>query len=265
LRRKSRIKKAVYNFVIEKRNLDEAAAIHYTTQEEMALAHKALRIRAPGVVVPLGVDLDEYATLPPRGTLRACFPEIGDKRIILFLGRLNFTKGLDVLSRAYGRVVRQRTDVHLVIAGPDEDGYGRKVRAWLTEGGVLDRVTFTGMLIGQEKLAAFADADVFVLPSYTENFGMAVVEALACGLPVVISNKVNIWREIAQAEAGLVVNCDSGELAEALLKIMDDTEGLKKLGAHGKILVQERFTWDSVANQMLQVYQTLQSYAETTL
>ena len=264
LRRKSRFKKAIYNFLIEKRNLDEAAAIHYTTQEEMTLAHKALHIRAPGVVVPLGVDPDEYGTLPPRGTMRVCFPEVGDKRIILFLGRLNFKKGLDILARAYGKVARCRADVHLVIAGPDQDHYGVQVRQWLAEEGVLERVTFTGMLTGQDKLAAFADASIFVLPSYTENFGMAVVEAMASGLPVVISNQVNIWHEIAQAGAGLVVNCDSGELAEALLKAMDDPE-LKKVGEKGRRLVQERYTWDRFAIQMLQVYQGILSRAETTL
>lgn len=257
LRRKSRLKKAVYNVLIEKRNLDNAAAIHYTSQDEMDLVHSALTIRAPGVVVPLGLDVDEYATLPTRGTFRARFPEIGNKFIVLFLGRLNFKKGLDLLTRAYGTIARRRQDVHLVIVGPDEDGYGCRVQSWLADEGVAGRVTFTGMLRGQDKLAAFADADVFVLPSYTENFGIAVVEAMACGLPVVISNKVNIWREIAQAEAGLVVNCDSGELANALLKIMDTTEDPKRLGANGKILVQDRFTWDSAAKQMLRAYENI--------
>ncbi|MBA4375967.1 MAG: glycosyl transferase [Anaerolinea sp.] len=264
LRRKSRLKKAVYNFLVEKRSLDNAAAIHYTSQGEMDLGHDALKIRAPGVVVPLGLDVDEYSTLPTRGTFRARFPEIGNKFLVLFLGRINFVKGLDLLARAYGVIARQRQDVHLIIAGPDEEGYGRRVQSWLVNEGVLERVTFAGMLRGQDKLAAFADADVFVLPSYTESFGMAVVEAMACGLPVVISNKVNIWREVAQAEAGLVVNCDSGELADALLKIMDDPE-LKEHGEKGKHLVQQRFTWERVASQMLQVYQAIQSRAETTL
>lgn len=264
LRRKSRLKKAVYNFLIEKRNLDNAAAVHYTSQDEMDLAHGALKIRAPGVVVPLGLDVDEYATLPARGTFRSRHPEIGDKFVVLFLGRLNFKKGLDLLAQAYGSIARRRRDVHLVIAGPDEDGYGRRVQSYLADEGVLGRVTFAGMLRGEEKLAAFADANVFVLPSYTENFGMAAVEAMACGVPVVISNRVGIWREIAEAEAGLVVNCESGELADALLEIMGNAH-LNPQGERGKQLVQERFTWEKVAIQMLQVYQGIRSHAETTL
>jgi len=256
LRRKSRLKKAVYNFLIEKRNLDNAAAIHYTSQDEMDLAHAALRIRAPGVVVPLGLNVAEYAAVPARGISRSRFPEIGGKFMVLFLGRLNFKKGLDLLAQAYGLIARQRPDIHLVIAGPAEEDYGRQVRAWLADEGVLERVTFTGMLRGSDKLAAFAAADVFVLPSYTENFGLAVVEAMACGLPVIISNQVNIWREIARAKAGLIVKCDSNELAAALLTAMDDSEW-KRLGERGKRLVQEEFTWDRSAQQMATVYQKI--------
>jgi glycosyltransferase involved in cell wall biosynthesis len=185
------------------------------------------------------------------------FPAIGNDFLILFLGRINFKKGLDLLARAYGQIARQNSKVHLAIVGPDNEGYMRQVQAWLAEECVLDRVTFTGMLLGRDKLAAFVDADVFVLPSYTENFGIAVLEAMACGLPVVISNKVNIWREIACADAGLVVNCDVGELVKALLGSMDDAERLKKQGLNGKELVQEKFTWDLAAKQMVKVYEDI--------
>ena len=177
--------------------------------------------------------------------------------MILFLGRINFKKGLDLLALAYGIVARQRDDVHLVLAGPDNEGYGRKVRKWLTEEGVLERVTFTGMILGKTKVAALRDADVFVLPSYTENFGVAVVEAMTCGLPVVISNKVNIWNEVTEAEAGVVVNCKPNELAEALLELLDDPEYRKSLGKNGKKLVSAKFTWDKVAERMIKVYENI--------
>ena len=257
LRRKSRFKKAIYNFLLEKRNLDRAAAIHYTTEEEMQLAHQPLKIQAPAVVVPLGLDLHEYAVLPPRGTLRARFPKMEDKFLILFLGRINFKKGLDLLAHAYGQIARQRDNVHLVIVGPDNEGYGRQVRAWLAKEGAVDKVTFTGMLLGKDKLAAFRDSDLFVLPSYTENFGLAVVEAMACRLPVVISNKVNIWRDISEGEAGLVINCDAQELAQALLQMIENHERRKQLGCNGKRLVKSKFTWDKVAAEMIRVYQDI--------
>ena len=257
LRRKSRVKKAIYHFLIEKRNLDHAAAIHYTTHEEMELAHRPVGIRAPGVVVPLGLNLDDYAVLPPRGTLRARFPQIGDKFIVLFLGRINFKKGLDLLARAYGEVACRREDVHLVIAGPEDEGYGRQVRAWIEEKDLLDRVTFTGMLLGQDKLAAFRDADVFVLPSYAENFGIAVIEAMACGLPVIISDQVNICREIAVAEAGIVVNCSVESLANGIHRVLDDPNLAERLGKNGYELVKQKFTWDTALGHLIPIYRKL--------
>jgi glycosyltransferase involved in cell wall biosynthesis len=109
--------------------------------------------------------------MPARGAFRATHPETQGKHILLFLSRVNFTKGLDLLARALGQIARKRHDVHLVLAGPDDEGYGVQVRRWLAVEGVLERCTFPGMLLGLEKLAAFRDADLFVLPSYTENFG----------------------------------------------------------------------------------------------
>ena len=254
LRNKSRFKKYIYNSVLEKRNLNHAAAIHYTSKEEMDLAHDALRIRAPGVVVPLGLFLEDYSRLPPPGTFRSQFPEIGNKFLILFLNRINFKKGIDILVRAYGTVARRRNDVHLVIAGPDNEGYARYVKQWLAREGVLDRVTFTGMILGDEKLSALRDSDLFVLPSYTENFGVGIVEAMACGLAVVISNRVNIWREIEEYSAGLVISCDSDELAKALIELLDEPDKRERLGRNGRKLVGEKFTWDRIAEQMIEVY-----------
>jgi glycosyltransferase involved in cell wall biosynthesis len=257
IRRRSRAKKAIYNFLIEKRNLDNAAAIHYTAQFEMDLAHKAMKIKAPGAVVPLGLEMQDYLKLPKPGAFRARFPEVGTDRIILFLSRINFKKGLDLLAKSFGLIAGQRDDVRLVIAGPDNDGYGVQVRQWLSEAGVLSRTVFTGMLTGVDKLAALADADLFVLPSYSENFGIAIIEAMACGLPVVISNQVNIWREIAGAGAGLVVDCDVQQLAAALLKLLDDSYDRRIIGEKGRRLVESTFLWDKVAKQMLDLYQRI--------
>ena len=174
--------------------------MHFTTAEEQELA-APFTFGTPGLVVPLGIDLDEFAAMPEPGSFRRRHPEIGDKPIILFFGRINFKKGLDILAKAFGAVARRRQDVHLVIAGPDNEGWGARVRTWLEEEGVLGRTTFTGMLLGPDKLAVLRDASLFVLPSYSENFGLAVIEAMAAGLPVIISDQVNIWREV-EAGAG---------------------------------------------------------------
>lgn len=256
LRRRRRWRKLAYEWLFERRTLDAAAAIHFTTAEEKRLA-APLGLRAPGVVVPLGVRPEDFACLPSPGVFRAAYPEIGRRRIVLFLGRLNFKKGLDLLARAFGTLLRRRDDVHLVLAGPDQENYGRRIRRWLDEQGVLGRTTFTGMLRGEAKLAALAAADVWALPSYTENFGLAVVEALAAGAPVVISDQVNIWPEIAAARAGVVVRCDAGELAAALDRVLDHPEETRAMAERGRALVRARFAWPAVAAEMLAVYRAI--------
>ncbi|MQY59458.1 MAG: glycosyltransferase, partial [Clostridia bacterium] len=179
------------------------------------------------------------------------------KKIILFLSRINFKKGLDILARAFGEVARKRDDVYLVLAGPDNEGYGAKVRAWLQEEGALGRSIFTGMLLGEEKLAALRDSDIFVLPSYTENFGIAVVEAMACGLPVIISNKVNIWGEVSEVGAGIITDCDSHQVAETIARLLDDRNLREEMGERGKKLVEEKYTWPEVAKEMIEVYEQI--------
>ena len=256
LYRRHRWRKTIMEAWFEQRNIRQAAAIHFTSEEEMRLARPYIG-DTPGVVVPLGVDLREFQDLPEPGRLRERFPEIGPKQIILFLGRINFKKGLDLLVQALAQVVRHRRDVHLVVAGPDNDGWGVRVRDWLQEAGLADYATFTGMLLGEEKLAALRDAQMFVLPSYSENFGLAVVEAMACGLPVVISDQVNIWREVEAAGAGLVGPCEAAPLAENLERLLADPDLGAEMGRRGKELVARRFQWDGVALALQDLYARL--------
>lgn len=249
-----RVRKRVYEALFENRNLEQAAAVHFTADDEMKLAQSSgLRFR--GVVVPNGVDSKPTADRKQlREQSSRDWPATNGKKVILFLGRLTFKKGLDLLAKAFGALARTRSDVHLLLAGPDDEGYGKRVRQWLDDEGVLDRVTFAGMLEGERKEAAFAAADTFVLPSYTENFGIAVVEALAAGTPVIISNRVNIWREISDAHAGLIVNCDANELAQAIATLLDNAELRHDLAEAGKQLVADKFSWPKIAIKMTAIY-----------
>lgn len=251
--RRHRWRKCLMEFLFEHRNIRHAAALHFTTAEEKELA-APFTFQAPGVIVPLGINIDEFAVMPEAGRFRTKHPEIGDKHIILFFGRVNFKKGLDILAKAFGMVTRRRKDVHLVIAGPDNEGLGDKVRSWLSGEKLLDRATFTGMLLGQEKLAVLRDATMFVLPSYSENFGLAVIEAMAAGLPVIISDKVNIWREVQAGEAGRVIPCDSEVLANQILDILGHRDAAKQMGQKGRVLVQEYFQWPRIAQSLIVVY-----------
>ncbi len=254
--RHHRPRKWVYERLFEWRNLNRAAAIHFTSLEERELT-RPLGLKAPGVVVPIGLDPEEYQALPPPGAFRAVHPNLQGKKLILFLGRLNFKKGLDLLARAFGSLGRRRDDVHLILAGPDDDGYGARIRRWLEADGVLEKCTFTGMLLGPEKLAALRDGDIFVLPSYTENFGIAAVEAMACGVPVVISNRVNIWREVVAAKAGLAVDCDPRQVTDALSRLLDDPALREEMGCGGRQLVRERYTWEAIGSTMVEVYRQI--------
>ena len=253
-----RPRKFVYERLIELRNLKNAAAVLFTAAEEMELARRSVPA-IKGVVVPLGVHPSEYDWDMTAKTSRTSqYGEAGG-RTILFLGRLNFKKGLDLLVKAFGLVARTHGDVRLILAGPDEDGYSTRVRLWLKEEGILSKVRFAGMLTGKEKVSLLHSTDIFALPSYSENFGLAVVEAMASGLPVVISNRVNIWREVAGANAGIVVNCDAVALADGLVALLDDSELRRTMGENGRRLVRQRYDWKIAAEQLLCVYREILS------
>jgi glycosyltransferase involved in cell wall biosynthesis len=250
-----RWRKAALEIAFQNRVLREAAALHFTSEEEMRRAAPHAQ-GTPGVVVPNGLDLSEYAELPPNGEFRAAHPEIGGRRIVLFLGRLNFKKGLDLLVPAFAEAAMAYPDLHLVIAGPD-DGMERPTRQLVQASGLGPRVTFTGMMTGRAKLAALRDAYLFALPSYAENFGIAVAEAMACGRPVVISNQVNIWREIEAAGAGLVGTTDVASVAKQLKALAADPRAAAALGERGKALVAEKFSWARIAHDLEAVYRRL--------
>ena len=253
LYRRHRLRKRIVELLFENKNIKQAAAIHFTTEDEKKLAEPYI-FQRPGIVVPLGLELDDYENLPAPGVFRARYPETQGKKLILFFGRLNFKKGLDILARAFGELARARDDVHLVIAGPDNDGFGEQVRAWLNEERVLERTTFTGMLQGEDKLAVLHDADMFVLPSYSENFGISVIEAMACGLPVIISDKVNLWREVEAGGAGKVVPCRVDRLRKAMLELLENPKATEQMGECGKVLVKEHFQWDTIGKVLEDVY-----------
>jgi len=253
IHRRHRQRKRLLEALFEHRNLRQAAAIHFTTEEEAALA-APFTFKTPGLVAPLGIDFDEFAELPEPGRFRGRHPEIGDQPIILFFGRINFKKGLDILARAFGAVARRREDVHLVIAGPDNEGWGARVRAWLAAEGLLGRTTFTGMLVGPEKLAVLRDASLFVLPSYSENFGLAVIEAMAAGRPVIISDRVNIWREVDAGGAGRVIPCEAAALAAEILDLLQHPQAATQMGLRGRALVAECFQWPMIARRLAEAY-----------
>jgi len=247
-----RLRKWPYELLFERRNLECAAAVHFTAAEEMKLA-QTLGLAFRGVIAPLGVAVP-HGRRPGPEALNSRWPATRGKKTLLYLGRLTLKKGLDLLAKAYGAISRERDDVHLLIAGPDDEGYGARVREWLRAERVLNRTTFTGMLLGEHKSIVLGGADIFVLPSFSENFGIAAVEAMAAGLPIVISNRVNIWREVALAGAGIAVNCDVADLKRALLEVLDNRALRQEMGQAGRRLASESFSWPSAVDKLMAVY-----------
>lgn len=250
--RRHRARKRVMEWAFQNRVLRHAAALHYTTEEEMRLAAPYAE-GAPGVIVPLGIDVDEYDPPPSPERFHARHPETCGKRIVLFLSRLHEKKGLDILAAAFGRIAKQFPDAHLVLAGPD-DGIAARLKGWLREAGITDRTTYTGMIEGEDKRAALAAASLFVLPSYSENFGIAVLEAMAAGLPVAISNQVNLWREVEAGGAGLVAPCDTDAFTALLERLLGDPDEARRMGEAGRRLARGSFAWPRIAAALETVY-----------
>lgn len=251
LRKKNRFVKDVYMSTIGRPLLAKAAAVVFDTPEEGRLA--SYNPRRPEWIMAAGIDAADFAPLPPRGTFRAAFPEV-DGPFLLFLGRLGAQKGLDLLLPAFERVARNRKDLWLVVAGPDYRGYEANVRALADRLEIRHRVLFPGLLTHNMKLAALVDAELFVLSSWAENFGAVVTEALLCGLPVLISDRVNIHRELSAAGAAMVVACSVESVAAGIEAALADKGLRQRIHAIGPAFVRAHYTWDAIVPTLVQRY-----------
>jgi glycosyltransferase involved in cell wall biosynthesis len=203
------LKKWLYWPWAEYRVLRDAEAVIFTSEEERLQARESFWLyRCRERIMPLGVETPAPAAPDAREEFLVRYPELRSTRILLFLGRLHPKKGCDLLIEALARRTPGSDALSLVLAGPNQIGWVEKLRARIAELRLAAPVVFTGMLEREMKRAALEAADVFVLPSHQENFGLSVAEALAVGLPVLISDRVNIWREIAADAAGYVESDD---------------------------------------------------------
>ena len=180
-------KKIPYWYALERRTVGRAAWIHFATDEEQRQAQSWVAGK-DSKVIPIGVDLKEFAALPPRGRFRDRRGITEGVPLLAFLGRIHPVKGLEVLLRALVRIKAEFPNFILAIAGPDEVGHQGRLQKVAQDLEVYDHVRWVGTLEGQAKTELLRDADLFVLPSFSENFGLAAVEALAVGCPVVISS-----------------------------------------------------------------------------
>ena len=246
-----RLKKRLAIALVYRRMLSGAVFIHALNADERDLI-EPLGITAPTEVHANGVFPDAIELMYESGRFRADHPSLGDRQFFIFIGRLHYKKGLDILGDAYADYLDGGGDWHLVVAGPDE-GAREDFAGRIESKGLSDRVHLVGPLYGAEKYRALGDAGAFVLPSRQEGFSNAILEALAGGLPVVITASCH-FPEVAESEAGLVTALDAKAFGTAMTRVSSDDIVARRMGKAGRQLVRQHYTWPVIAQQLLEAY-----------
>lgn len=205
-------------------------------------------------IIPVGIDLFEYNNLPENGEFRRKYRIRDDEKVILYLGRIHRIKGIHLLVKAFAGLLRELDNVRLVIVGPD-DGFLLNLKQFVRTLKIEHKVLFTGPLYERDKLAAYVDADVYVLPSMYETFPSTVLEAWACGAPVIVTDRCGIADFVDKV--GCVIEYDNDQLQGALFKILSDEKLRKRFGAKGRQLVRAEFNWERIVRKIEALYETV--------
>lgn len=247
------LKKRLYLALWERRIMDRAAAIHVTSSLEKQQLQK-WRFEPPVITIPNGIDTSPFAEPPKRGRARNLLGIPTNGTLSLFVGRLHKMKRLDLIIQVFANLVQESSDAHLLIVGSDQDGSGKAAQKQVRQLGLSDRVHFAGQLTGADLTQAYVDADMLVLLSHRENFGMVVVEAMAVGLPVLLAREVGLAEEVRQANAGFVVTAIPDQVGAAWRDLLSD-QGLREAaGKRGRTLVWDQFRSDVVAKRTLELF-----------
>lgn len=252
LRRRSRVPKRLADLLWQRRMLDGAAAFHLTSHDEARLVAD-LCVRAPHCVVPIGIDTGLFERLPSAQSFRNRFLAGADVPVILNHGRITEKKGLDVLVPALKRVRSSYPSAVLVLVGPDDEGLANRIRADAYRLELGDAVIFTGPLAGDELMSALAATDVWALPSHSENFGLAMIEAMAAFRPVVTSPNVNIAAAAQSSDALIMVGTSPGAVAEAIVELLDQPDKRRQLGQSAHQFAK-RYDWQETGKAFLNLY-----------
>ncbi|NEO31576.1 MAG: glycosyltransferase [Symploca sp. SIO3C6] len=251
LQKKKQIKQ-LYGTLLEKPNLAGAAGIHFTSVQEAKISER-FGTQASDVVIPLGV---KPIAKQSKGLARSKWTIAEDLPLVLFMSRIDPKKGLNLLIPALEKLLESNRDFHFVLAGtnPQDPDYELQIQKQLKSSSLAGRTTIAGFVTGDLKEALLQDADLFVLPSYYENFGIAVAEAMVAGTPVVISDQVHIWEEVKNSEAGWVGPCEVEALAELLQEALSDLGELHRRGENAQQCALSNYSWSAIAQQMIETY-----------
>jgi glycosyltransferase involved in cell wall biosynthesis len=246
-------KKRLAASLFENQNLRSADCLHALCEAE-ATHLRSYGLRNPIAVLPNGVGLEDLFPLPAYEAIEAEHPNLKGKKRLLFLSRIHPKKGLPHLLRAWQRLAREFDDWTLLIAGNDQLGHEQEMRTLTTDLGLENSVLFLGPVYGEAKKRALAGSDAFVLPSFSEGFSMVVLEAAACGLPIVLTPQCN-FLELAEASGAIEVEPEVSS-CEGGLRRMFSLSGTqrKNMGACGRELIERVYTWPAIAARMGAVY-----------
>jgi glycosyltransferase involved in cell wall biosynthesis len=242
-------KKRVYLALLERRIVNHAAAIHVTSLLEKAQLRK-WNFTPPVFTIPNGINIKPFTHLPQRGKLRDSLGIPQKSTVSLFVGRLHKEKRLDLIIKSFANFSQELSNTHLLIVGSDQDGTGKMAKDLVSRLCLSSQVHFLGPLIGDNLMQAYVDSDLLVLMSHRENFGMVVLEALAIGLPVLLTKEVGLADEIEQSKSGLVVEANEIEAGKVWRNLLLEQDVRESMGKKGAALVCDRFETGIVASKM---------------
>lgn len=256
-RKKKQLKK-IYTALLEKPNLAGAAAIHFTSQQEAKISLR-FGIVTRDLVIPLGVNPPEDGSDRDSEFQHLENRLDPNKPLILFMSRIEPKKGLDILLPALEKLLAAGVDFQFVLAGsnPQDPDYEAKIKQQVQSSPLASRTIIAGFVTGRVKAGLLRKADIFVLPSYYENFGIAVAEAMVAGMPVVISDRVYIWQDVANAEAGWVGSCDIEAIASLITQALEDGNERKRRGLNAREYATKNYSWDAIATETIEAYQQI--------
>jgi glycosyltransferase involved in cell wall biosynthesis len=236
--------------------LRKAAAMHYTSRMEL---EDAARFGLTNLqrVIPIGMDLTPFDALPPREVFSARFPETASTRNILFLSRIDEKKGIDLLLEGFARIAPARPDIRLVLCGGGDPALTEKLHFQATSLGIGDRVTWAGQVTGELRLAAFSAAEMFVLPSHSENFGIALLEAMAAGLPCLSTDQVALAADAVRDKAVLLTSREPAAIAAKLEELLDSPEERHLLGQSARILSRCDYSLPAMGKALHSLYREI--------
>ena len=243
------LKKKIYLRLIEQPILRSATTLIALTEQESE-DYKTLCRDVPCRIIPNGVDVTQYRTEPKSSNILNLHP---DAQVVLYLGRLHPLKGVDLLIDAFLEASKYLPDAVLVVAGPDEFKLEKELKLKVMAHGLCERVIFTGLVTGELKIELLARANLFCLPSFSEGFSVAILEALASGTPVLISPGCH-FTEVERVKAGKVIEPDSAIMAESIIELLKDKKLLISMGIEGQKFVKDNFSWKIIAEELLDVY-----------